>query len=101
MLTFINGVMSGEGNDDVGRFFVRGRYDQHTRECHWTKTYVGAYDVFYRGFREGKGLWGTWEITIRHHGGFHIWPQGQGSEEALSQSAEVTQLVDAVGVVVR
>ena len=63
-LTFANGNMTGEGNDDVGRFLIKGRYDAPTKECHWTKTYVGAHDVFYRGFREGKGIWGTWEINI-------------------------------------
>ena len=58
-LTFANGVMSGEGNDEVGAFVIRGRYDPKSKEVHWTKTYVAAHDVFYRGFREGKGIWGT------------------------------------------
>ena len=61
-LTFANGQMTGDGNDDIGRFHINGRYDAPTRECHWTKTYVGAHDVFYRGFREGKGIWGTWKL---------------------------------------
>lgn len=78
-LTFANGAMSGAGRDDVGPFTVRGRYDPASRECHWTKSYVGAHDVFYRGFREGKGIWGTWEITVFDHGGFHIWPRGTAS----------------------
>ena len=25
---------------------------------YWTKTYISAREVFYRGFREGKGIWG-------------------------------------------
>ena len=95
-LTFANGSMSGEGKDDVGRFLIKGRYDAATRECHWTKSYVGAHDVFYRGFREGKGIWGTWEITIRHHGGFHIWPHQAGDEAARAESAERAQPVDAI-----
>ena len=83
-LTFANGNMSGDGVDDIGRFLIKGRYDAASRECYWTKTYVGAHDVFYRGFREGKGIWGTWEITIQYHGGFHIWPRqaGEGEERA-------------------
>ncbi len=90
-LTFANGNMNGDGNDDVGRFFIRGRYDAQTLECWWTKTYVGRHDVFYRGFREGKGIWGTWEITVRDRGGFHIWPKraGEGEEEAESKEAVV------------
>ena len=73
-LTFANGNMSGDGVDDVGRFLIKGRYDAASRECHWTKTYVGAHDVFYRGFREGKGIWGAWEIGagLWGHGGCRL-----------------------------
>ena len=95
-LTFANGNMSGDGNDDVGRFLIKGRYDTASRECYWTKTYVGAHDVFYRGFREGKGIWGTWEITIRYHGGFHIWPRQAGEGEAQSETAAFEVPVEAV-----
>jgi hypothetical protein len=89
-LTFIHGSMTGDGVDDVGRFLVRGRYDPGNKECYWTKSYVGAHDVFYRGFREGKGIWGTWEITNFAHGGFHIWPRqaGEGGQEPASAEAE-------------
>ena len=69
-LTFNQGTLSGTGTDDIGPFLIKGRYDSATTECYWTKTYVGRHDVFYRGFREGKGIWGTWEIAIQHHGGF-------------------------------
>lgn len=86
-LTFANGNMTGEGNDDIGLFRIKGRYDANTRECDWMKTYVGAHDVFYRGFREGKGIWGTWEIGELRHGGFHIWPRGadEGEEAAAAE----------------
>jgi len=82
--------------DDVGRFLIRGRYDPSNKECYWTKSYVGAHDVFYRGFREGKGIWGTWEITHLARGGFHIWPRqaGEGGQEA--SSAEAEKPVDAI-----
>src|SRR5215471_556981 len=93
-LTFSNGALSGDGNDNVGRFLIKGRYDASTRECHWTKSYIGAHDVFYRGFREGKGIWGTWEITIFSHGGFHIWPRGAGEGEEWIERAEQSKPVD-------
>lgn len=82
-LSFASGQLTGEGNDDVGRFLISGRYDSEALECYWTKTYPGSHDVFYRGFREGKGIWGTWEIQEQCRGGFHIWPRsaGQGGEE--------------------
>jgi hypothetical protein len=95
-LTFSNGAMSGDGADDVGRFLVKGCYDAASRECYWTKSYLGAHDVFYRGFREGKGIWGTWEITIQYHGGFHIWPRQAGEGEARAETAAVEEPVDAI-----
>ncbi len=96
-LTFANGSMNGEGNDDVGRFLIKGRYDAGSKECWWTKSYIGAHDVFYRGFREGKGIWGTWEISLWGHGGFHIWPRQAGDAEQRRGREEQVEPVEAVG----
>ncbi len=90
-LDFAGGRMSGEGDDDVGRFRVLGHYDTATRECSWTKSYVGAHDVFYRGYREGKGIWGTWEIPQFSHGGFHIWPKRTGENADTVDAAAETK----------
>jgi len=95
-LEFAQGKMTGEGNDDVGPFLIAGKYDPQTLECYWTKTYVGAHDVFYRGFREGKGIWGTWQIKTWAHGGFHIWPRQEGADEAEVESAAESQAADAI-----
>jgi len=95
-LTFANGNLSGDGNDDVGPFLLRGKYEAQSGECYWTKTYPGSHDVFYRGFREGKGIWGTWEIHPDCHGGFHIWPRSAGECEEQTTSAEQSQPVDAI-----
>jgi hypothetical protein len=95
-LTFDTGLINGGGADDIGRFLIKGRYDAASRECYWTKTYVGAHDVFYRGFQEGKGIWGTWEITIKFHGGFHIWPRQAGEGEAATEEAASADPVDAI-----
>jgi len=94
-LTFRQGSISGEGRDWVGRFLLRGRYTIEDGRCHWTKRYLGKHDVFYQGFNEGKGIWGTWEIPavsdpdIRR-GGFHIWPEGMSdpSTPQLSEEAD-------------
>ncbi len=95
-LTFAGGSMTGDGADDIGRFCIRGRYDSAKRECYWTKTYLGAHDVFYRGFREGKGIWGTWEIGMLDHGGFQIWPRGSGEEVEQAESDSAEETIDAV-----
>ena len=78
-LTFQQGVIQGDGRDRVGEFLIRGKYDVADGRCHWCKRYIGAHDIYYDGFNEGKGIWGTWELLIvfaQARGGFHIWPEG-------------------------
>jgi hypothetical protein len=74
---FRGGVISGEGVDGVGAFGIDGHYDAEGGECFWVKTYFGRHSVEYTGYREQKGIWGTWKIS-RTKGGFHIWPIGDG-----------------------
>ena len=98
-LSFGNSQISGEGCDDVGPFVVAGRFDLTSGECYWTKTYVGAHDVFYRGFREqGKGIWGLWELESGS-GGFHIWPLGEEQGEDEEEQAEEPVPANAVAAV--
>jgi len=99
-LTFVAGKMSGDGNDDVGSVKVRGDYSAQTLECSWTKTYLGAHSVFYRGFREGKGIWGAWDIGPLNHGGFHIWPKRAGEGEGETSVAEREQPADTAVIAV-
>ena len=94
-LTFHGGTLEGEGRDWVGRFLIRGRYSTGDGRCHWTKRYLGKHDVFYKGFNEGKGIWGTWAIPGAPvpfgRGGFHIWPEGLLEPEGdhLAEAADV------------
>ncbi|QDV32974.1 hypothetical protein [Tautonia plasticadhaerens] len=86
-LTFREGTLAGEGRDRVGLFLVKGRYSVDDGKCHWTKKYVGRHDVFYQGFNEGRGIWGTWEIPPLWKGGFHIWPEGMADPTGQHLSA--------------
>ena len=93
-LTFHQGTMTGEGRDWVGQFIFRGHYTVEDGKCWWTKRYIGRHDVFYQGYNEGKGIWGTWEIPGghgRYRGGFHIWPVGMGDPtgQHLVEAADV------------
>ncbi len=88
LLNFQQGRIQGEASDRVGPSIVSGRYNVSACECWWIKTYISAHHVTYRGFREGKGIWGTWEIATAWRGGFHIWPLGEEPEEALAQIEE-------------
>jgi hypothetical protein len=90
-LTFQEGNMSGEGRDWVGTFSIRGSYQTGSGECHWTKKYTGKHDVYYRGFNEGKGIWGVWEFPSSSpggRGGFHIWPEGMADPTGARLSEE-------------
>jgi hypothetical protein len=97
VLAFANHTVSGDGSDDIGQFVVTGRFDEDNGECHWTKTYLGGHDVYYRGFREAKGIWGLWDLP-NESGGFHIWPLGQEEGDRDHRSAEEPAFVGA-GVV--
>jgi hypothetical protein len=97
ILEFRGGVMSGEGSDGIGPFVIDGTYSESSLECSWVKTYVGKHSVFYTGYREGKGIWGNWNI-LQIRGGFQIWPIGSQppfdveEEEAVDQQpVEVVQ----------
>jgi hypothetical protein len=99
-LTFSNGKISGEGNDNVGQFVIKGHYDAKNAECGWTKTYVGGHDVYYRGFREGKGIWGTWEVGPGpgSHGGFLIWPKTSPEGESAQTTAIAKRPVEPLKI---
>lgn len=75
-LTFDGGVMRGGGWDLRGQFVVRGSYELDSREVRWTRRYDDGTRLTGRGFREGKGIWGTWRRRDGGTGGFHIWPLG-------------------------
>lgn len=96
-LSFADGSVSGTGSDDVGPFVIKGGYDSSSLECSWIKTYAGLHAVFYRGFREGKGIWGAWDIGHYGHGGFHIWPRQINADAEQTESVEREQSVEAIG----
>jgi hypothetical protein len=95
-LTFRSCTLTGAGRDRVGEFTLRGHYTLADGRCHFTKHYVGRHSVFYNGFNEGKGIWGTWEIPAdrdyaSQRGGFHIWPEGMhdATEPELTEEADL------------
>jgi hypothetical protein len=96
-LTFNHGEIQGNGRDWVGPFTIKGRYNLASGRCHWIKQYIGRHAVSYRGFNEGKGIWGKWEIASdRMHGGFHIWPEGMPdpSTPQLTEAADLPKPVE-------
>ena len=93
-LSFRQGVMTGEGRDLIGPFLIRGRYQVDDGQCWWTKRYIGKHDVSYRGYNEGKGIWGLWEIPPTWKGGFHIWPEAMGDPTQQKLSEAIDEPID-------
>ena len=98
-LTFRRGEVKGEGRDWVGAFTIRGQYTIADGKCYWTKNYTGKHDVFYKGYNEGKGIWGLWEIPsdyLQQRGGFHIWPEGMPdpTKPQLTEQADLPGFVE-------
>ena len=93
-LTFRETRLTGIGSDSIGEFTIRGFFDKETKEVWWTKHYVGAHDVFYRGYREIKGIWGVWEIGS-YRAGFHIWPVEENELISAHVEEEVEEPVSA------
>ena len=94
ILNFANNTVTGSGRDFVGPFSIDGAYQLGDGLCVWVKQYKGKHAVGYRGFAEGKGIWGKWELTFQGQtatGGFHIWPEGlpDPTEPRLVEEAEV------------
>lgn len=99
ILTFAGGRVTGSGRDRVGKFTIDGTYQLTDGLCAWVKQYTGRHAVGYRGFNEGKGIWGKWELTdhgFTFTGGFHIWPEGMSDPTVprLEEEAEVPAEVE-------
>jgi hypothetical protein len=104
ILTFANNSMTGSGRDVVGKFTIDGAYQLGDGLCVWVKQYTGKHAVGYRGYAEGKGIWGTWELTDHGYtftGGFHIWPEGMPDPTVpqLEEEAEVPLEVEREEIV--
>jgi hypothetical protein len=97
ILEFRDGIVTGEGSDGIGRFGIDGSYTESTMECSWIKTYIGKHSVSYTGYREGKGIWGTWSI-LQSRGGFQIWPIGS---QPLANSLEEEESAERLDKIVQ
>jgi hypothetical protein len=100
-LQFHAGSVTGEGRDWVGPFIVHGRYNLDDGRVHWQKRYLAKHDVFYKGYGEDKGIWGTWEIPtvadpLLRTGGFRIWPEGMPdpTQPTLHEAADLPLAVE-------
>jgi hypothetical protein len=82
-----NGHILGEGIDDIAPFTIRGSFDSATNTAGWTKSYIGAHSVEYRGFYDGRTICGNWTLAIVS-GSFWIWPRVIEAGETLHEEVE-------------
>lgn len=101
ILNFCDGIVSGHGTDGIGSYTWKGKYDTEDGNCHMTKTYVGAHQVFYSGIVDENGFWGHWKLQFMSDG-FHLWPKKAKAKGQfqLTETEEVTRDIPKVGNVV-
>ena len=89
-LTFKNGAVTGGGIDDVGAFTWRGHYDKEKLRCQLQKRYATSL-VFYDGYVDENGIWGSWNIPLRIRGGFHLWPKGMSEDMTIRDKEQIPE----------
>jgi len=90
VLEFAEGIVSGFGDDRVGKFTIHGTYDTETGQCLWLKQYVGQHGVDYAGQARQRGIIGQWQIPglpAFWTGPFFIWPRAYGDLDAEFERA--------------
>ena len=88
--TFAGGRIEGDGDDDIGQFTVSGAYSVGSGVAAWTKTYLGAHSVEYKGYFERGAIWGVWRIIApASSGGFKLWPITGGPETQASREERI------------
>lgn len=73
-LEFADGLVRGDGVDDLGTFTLEGEYRAHLGEVRlgWIKTYDGAHSVLYLGSLHGGTILGDWRVQGGFTGGFAL-----------------------------
>lgn len=67
----LQGAIFGDGHDTVGKFKINGLWIEGGY-VEFTKQYLGAHAVIYRGLSDGKNIDGTWEIQGNCDGTYNI-----------------------------
>lgn len=80
-LVFKDGILSGDGTDDIGPFSIQGTYNAATGSARWIKSYTGSHEVHYQGILGGTGLQGIWKTLPAGQGTFRLWPRQLGNGE--------------------
>jgi len=63
-MEFADGMVRGEGSDDIGEFLVEGSYHSTDERVQigWIKTYTQGHSLLYIGSFDGAWIHGHWEL---------------------------------------
>jgi hypothetical protein len=93
VLHFQDGIISGYGIDDVGKFSICGQII--CESLNWIKSYK-KHSVLYDGNFENNRVWGTWTTSLCE-GGFLLWPRN-GGKEGQSDNLESNPIADELPI---
>lgn len=80
-------ALYGDGADDFGKFEMDGTCDDKGH-CEFTKQYIGAHSVYYKGEFNGRRIRGKWNIPDQSPDDFEIKMDPQSWHGAFWQDAE-------------
>lgn len=82
-MEFADGLVRGEGQDDIARFRIEGTYhrDGNTLRIGWIKTYEAGHSVLYLGATDGAWIRGRWELSDGYGEGFAFAPASIADDE--------------------
>jgi hypothetical protein len=90
-----DGMIRGEGVDDIAPFMIDGWFDGATSKASWIKGYIGMHRVEYSGVYSQRQICGDWTLAGLT-GGFWIWPGAVAESEEAAAQTELNQPVDPV-----
>lgn len=93
-LTFVDGLISGSGSDEVGTFTFSGTYTTSDYKVTMRKTYH-THSLLYEGDADENGIWGKWSFPAMKFvsAGFHIWPK-KGETESIEEELAIEEAIE-------
>lgn len=69
------GYIKGEGEDEIGKFVIKGSFNNNATAVRFAKTYIGQHTIYYQGEFTGSSIEGFWAFDINSLGEstFKIW----------------------------
>ncbi len=85
-MEFADGMLRGEGRDDLGPFRIEGQYrvEGTAVRVGWIKTYDGRHSVLYLGALDGGWIRGAWRLQGDEGDNFAFAPESVAGAEGFA-----------------